>query len=129
MALELQGKLVQINPEQTGTGKNGTWVRQEMIIETAEQFPKKVCISCWGDKVEQIKNLKPGTDIKVAVNAESREYNGKWYTDLRAWKIDANGSSAGNSNSGNNYQQQQQQPAYNQAQPIPSQPANDDLPF
>ncbi len=123
MALELQGKLIQLNAEQTGTGKNGTWVKQEMIIETSEQYPKKICISCWGDKVEMIKNLTPGTDLKVAVNVESREFNGRWYTDLRAWRIDVTGASSSNSG-GNTYQQ----PAAPK-QEIPTQPVNDDLPF
>ncbi len=88
MALELSGKLVQILPEQTGTGKNGQWTKQDFIIETQEQYPRKVCISAWGDKTAVLKSLKPGSIISVSFNAESREFNGRWYTDLRAWKIE-----------------------------------------
>jgi len=94
MALEIKGKLVQIQPEQTGTGKNGTWVKQEFIIETEDQFPKKACFSLWGDKTRILKSLTSGTEINVAFNIESREYNGRWYTDLRAWKIEAAETSA-----------------------------------
>jgi hypothetical protein len=93
MALELTGKVLQLLPEQTGTGKNGAWVKQDFIVETQEQFPKKVCFSAWGDKVATIKGLGAGTTVKVQFNVESREFNGRWYTDLRPWKIDAIGAS------------------------------------
>ncbi|HSZ26538.1 MAG TPA: DUF3127 domain-containing protein [Cytophagaceae bacterium] len=88
MALEISGKLYKILPEQTGSGKNGNWVKQEFVIETQEQYPKKVCCSAWGDKVAILKNLSTGDQIKVSFNIESREYNERWYTDLRAWKIE-----------------------------------------
>lgn len=89
MALELSGKVVQVLSEQTGTGKNGQWSKQDFIIETEEQYPRKVCFSAWGEKVSMIKSLKAGTQVKVSFNVESREFNGKWYTDLRLWKIEA----------------------------------------
>ena len=88
MALEITGKLYKILAEQTGTGKNGNWVKQEFVIETAEQYPKKICCSAWGDKVEVLKNFQPGDQMKVSFNLESREYNERWYTDIRAWKIE-----------------------------------------
>jgi hypothetical protein len=70
MALELSGKIIQLLAEQTGTGKNGQWLRQDFIIET------------------QLKALKADAEVTVSFNVESREFNGKWYTDLRIWKID-----------------------------------------
>lgn len=92
MALEINGKVIQILPEQTGSGKNGAWVKQDFVIETSEQFPKKVCFSAWGDKAAQVKRLSIGSNVKVSFNAESREFNGKWYTDLRIWKLEGAGS-------------------------------------
>jgi hypothetical protein len=88
MAHEITGKVVQLLPEQTGTGKNGLWTRHDFVIETEEQFPKKVCFSGWGDKAALVKNLQPGSFVKVSFNIESREYNSRWYTDLRIWKIE-----------------------------------------
>lgn len=88
MALEISGKVLQILPEQTGTGKNGQWNRQDFVIETQEQYPRKVFFSAWGDKASVLKTLKPGVVVSVSFNAESREFNGKWYTDLRIWKIE-----------------------------------------
>jgi len=88
MALEVSGKVILILSEQTGTGKNGPWSKQDFVIETEEQYPRKVCFSAWGEKVSMIKELKTGTPVKVSFNVESREFNGKWYTDLRLWKIE-----------------------------------------
>jgi len=87
MSLDLSGKIVALLPEQTGEGKNGKWVKQDFVVETADQFPKKVCFSTWGDKVADLKKLKIGDEVTVSFNPESREYSSKWYTDLRAWKI------------------------------------------
>jgi hypothetical protein len=89
MALEITGRVIQLLPEQSGTGKNGTWVRRDFVIETTEQYPKKVCFSGWGDKAAIVNSLQTGQNVNVSFNPESREFNGKWYTDLRAWKIDA----------------------------------------
>ncbi len=88
MALEISGKVMLILPEQTGTGKNGQWSRQDFVIETEEQYPRKVCFSAWGEKTALIKGLQKDAAVKVSFNVESREFNGKWYTDLRIWKID-----------------------------------------
>jgi hypothetical protein len=88
MAHELTGKVLQVLPEQTGTGRNGQWSRQDFIVETQEQYPKKVCFSAWGDKVSQLKTFKTDDTVKVSFNIESREFNGRWYTDLRVWKIE-----------------------------------------
>jgi len=91
MAHELTGKMLLKLPEQTGTGRNGQWSRQDFIVESQEQFPRKICFSAWGDKVALLKSFKPDDIIKVFFNIESREYNGKWYTDLRVWKFETAG--------------------------------------
>jgi len=89
--MEIEGKIIQINPLQSGEGKNGTWKKQEFILETKSQFPKKVCITAWGDKIDQF-DLKENEEVVVSIDIESREYNGRWYTDVRAWKVDKAGS-------------------------------------
>jgi hypothetical protein len=101
MAHELTGKVLQVLPEQTGTGRNGPWSRQDFIVETQDQFSRKVCFSAWGEKVLQLKAFKTNDQVKVYFNIESRDYNGRWYTDLRIWKIEALGQAEvqGNSNS------------------------------
>jgi hypothetical protein len=92
--MEISGKIVALLPEQSGQGKNGTWKKQEYILETAGQYPKKVCFSVWGDKIDQF-NVKTGDAVEVSFDVESREYNQRWYTELRAWKVAKQGA-AGN---------------------------------
>ena len=121
MSLEISGKVFALLPEQSGQGKNGSWVKQEFIIETEEQFPKKACFSVWGDKVSELKTLKNGDKITVSFNVESREFNNKWYTDLRAWKISKTSGAPTNS-------VQEELPPLNEND-IPLEDAGDDLPF
>ena len=84
--MEITGKLLQLLPLQTGQGKNGTWKKQEFIIETGDTYPKKVCLAIWGDKID-ISKVTPGTTVTLQFDAESREYNGRWYTDLRVYGL------------------------------------------
>ena len=58
-----------------------------------DKFPRKVCFMSWNDKVP-LDKFKPGQVITVHFDAESREYNGKWYTDLKVWKME--GQTSGN---------------------------------
>ena len=85
--MDISGKIIQLLPAQEGQGKNGTWKKQEFILETGDTYPKKVCIAVWGDKID-IKGFKMGDTVDVSFDVESREYNGKWYTDVKAWKIE-----------------------------------------
>jgi hypothetical protein len=94
--MEIKGRLVQVLPAQTGAGKNGPWKKQDIIIETPGQYPKKVCVSVWGDKISE-SQLVVGSELNVFFDVESREYNGKWYTDVKAWKVDSAGAGGGSS--------------------------------
>lgn len=89
MALDLIGKVIKKLPVQSGTSARGDWSKQEFIIETQENFPRKICMNVWGsEKVEELSKFKDGENLKISVNIESREFNNRWYTDIRAWKID-----------------------------------------
>lgn len=85
--LEITGKIVQIDEPVKGQSAKGEWKKQQFILETDDQYPKKICFINWNDKVG-LSNIKPGTKVTVSFNAESREYNGRWYTDLKVWKMD-----------------------------------------
>ena len=87
MALELEGKLHKVLPEVTGEGKNGTWYKLDFVIETFGEYPKKVALTAWGDAREQVTPHATGTALKIKFSAESREYNERWYTELRAYSI------------------------------------------
>jgi hypothetical protein len=84
--MDISGKIIQFLPVQSGQGKNGTWKKQEFILETGDNYPKKVCIAVWGDKID-MGGFKPGDLVDVSFDVESREYNGRWYTDVKAWKL------------------------------------------
>ncbi|MEI7694152.1 MAG: DUF3127 domain-containing protein [Chlorobium sp.] len=92
--MQITAKLVSILPEQGGNGKNGPWKKQDIIVETEGQYPKKVCISLWGEKHDR-NLLKIGAKLNISFDIESREFNGKWYTDVKAWKIDGGNEGAG----------------------------------
>jgi hypothetical protein len=95
MALEITGKIIQIMDETSGTSKAGNaWTKQEFVIETFDKFPKKVAISVMGDKVAELKKFKSGDQIKASLNIDSREYQGKWFTNINAWKIESDGQQA-----------------------------------
>ncbi len=89
--MQLTARLVQLLPLQTGVGKNGEWKKQEIVVETDGQYPKKVCISVWGDKINN-SQLQIGNMLTVDFDIESREYNSRWYTDVKAWKIEIAGA-------------------------------------
>lgn len=91
MSMELKGKVIQLLQQQSGMGKKGPWKKQEFIVETQSQYPKKVCLSIWGDKIDQF-GVSVGDQVNVSVDLESREYNGRWYTEARAWKVEKTGS-------------------------------------
>jgi len=91
MSLELKGKIVHVLPVVEGAGRNGnTWKKQEYVIEIPGQYPKKVCFSAWGEKVDSFA-IRPEEELTVSFDVESREYNGRWYTEVRAWKVAAAG--------------------------------------
>ncbi len=84
--MELSGKVIQLLPKKSGDSANGPWRKQEYILETRGQYPKKVCFMAWSDKIDEFA-IKEGEDLVVSVDLESREYNERWYTDVKAWKV------------------------------------------
>ena len=85
--MEISGKIIAVLPIATGQGKNGTWRSQDYVLETADQYPKKVCFNLFNDKIDQFP-LAIDDQVNVSFDVESREYNGRWYTTVRAWKIE-----------------------------------------
>lgn len=86
--MEIVGKVVQLGTLTEGNSPRGPWKKQELIIETLEQFPKKICLMCWGDRVNEANSFFVGQTIKAQIRIESREFNGKWYTDVTAFRLD-----------------------------------------
>ena len=86
--MEPIGKIIQILPLQEGVSKAGNpWKKQEYILETlGTQYPRKVCFNLFGDNVDKFP-MQVGQDVTVSIDIESREFNGRWDTDVRAWNV------------------------------------------
>ena len=88
--MEVTGKLIQKLPVQSGVSSSGNnWSKAEFVIETVEQYPKKICANLWGDRARALDQFQEGSLITVSFDLESREFNGRWYTDVKAWKVEA----------------------------------------
>ena len=86
--MELTGKIIQILPEKSGASARGGWRKQEYVIEIPGDYPKKVCFMVWGDRIDQF-GIREGQELTVSIDLESREYNGRWYTDVKAWRVES----------------------------------------
>lgn len=74
-------------PLVTGQGARGEWKKQEVVFELPGEFARKVCVGFWNDKADDAGSLRIGDRIAVSVNIESRERNGRWFTEIRGWKM------------------------------------------
>ena len=87
MSLDITGSVIDILPEQSGTGRNGDWRKQEFILEIPGKYPKQVCVVQWGDNIDKF-GIAKGETVTIHIDIQSREYSGRWYTDVKAWKVE-----------------------------------------
>lgn len=145
--MEITGKLIQLLPEVSGESARGPWVRGGFVIETDGEYPRKVAFTAFGEeRVAMAKNIPMGSPVQVTFTPESREFNEKWYTDLRASRIQpfvpgqmpaaqANGYSWAGAPAQAAVQQPSaaapaaQQPGFAAAPPQMTSSPDDDLPF
>ena len=135
--MEIIGKVVRLGNLTEGQSARGPWRKQELIIETEEQYPRTVCLICWTNQIEEIQKFAPGQTIKAQIEISSREFNGKWYTDVRVWRFDPVGGTTV-APAAAPVQPAQQQPMMHQTPPAatpaqdfypPATDSVDDLPF
>lgn len=123
MSIQVKGTVIQILKPESGVSKVGKeWKKQEFVIETNEQFPKKVCFTLFGDKSFLLDGITEGSEVEVFFSVESRDFNGRWFHNINAWKIEP----ASSAPSARNY------PPEFLSDNIPPEPADDsgnDLPF
>lgn len=84
--MQISGTILQVLANQSGLSINGAWSKQNIIVETTDDYPKKVCISIWNGKVDVTK-LEIGKKYLFHCNIESKEFKEKWYTEISLWKI------------------------------------------
>ena len=86
--MEVKGKIIAVLPEISGTSKAGNpWKKKEYVLETLENYPKKVHFDFFGERADQYP-LSVGDVITLSFDIESREYQGRWYTSIRGWKAE-----------------------------------------
>lgn len=82
--MEIKGRCIQVMPVESGMGKKGQWNKIVFVVETNGQYSKKIAMTLWDiNKAPAV-----GDELTCGVDPESREYNGKWFTDIRCWKIE-----------------------------------------
>ncbi len=84
--MDFEGKVLQISAPTSGTSARGPWQRQEVLFEQPQEFSRKIVITFF-NKPEEVARLKVGETYTVSINIDAREYNGRWYNDIRAWRI------------------------------------------
>ena len=133
--MEIIGKVVRLGNLTEGTSARGPWRKQDLIIETEEQYPRTVCLTCWTNQIDEIQKFAPGQTIKAQIEISSREFNGKWYTDVRVWRFDPVGAAVAPAAAP---AQPAPQPMMHQTPPAaalaqdfypPAEDSTDDLPF
>jgi hypothetical protein len=88
--MEIEGKIIYVLPEQGGvSARTGNeWKSQDYVVETHDQYPKKCCFRVFGaDKIAQFA-IKTGDEVRVSLDIDSHEYQGRWFNDIRAWRVD-----------------------------------------
>ncbi len=88
--MEITGKIIQVLPEQGGVSRTSgeEWKMQAYVLETQEQYPRKVHFEIFGDDRIKANPCRVDDIVTVSFDLESREFNGRWYTSVRAWKVE-----------------------------------------
>lgn len=95
--MDITGKIIAVLEPRSGVAKasGNPWKIQEYVLETiGEQYPKKMMFSIFGeDKIQQAA-INIGDEVVVSFDINAREFNGRWYNDIRAWRVshDVNGA-------------------------------------
>ena len=85
--MELQGKIIVVLPERSGISQRGNqWRSISYVLETQEQYPKKLAFDVTNDKIDQL-NIQLGEILTVQFDINAREYNGRWFNSVNAWNV------------------------------------------
>lgn len=89
MELKINGKVKLIMEQQSW---DSGFTKREFVITTNEQYPQDVKLECIKDKTSLLDSLAEGDDVDVSFNVRGNEYNGKYYVNLQAWKLQKSGN-------------------------------------
>ncbi len=88
--MEIEGKIIAVLPKQEGTSaRTGNhWASQEYVLETHDQFPRKCCFRIFGEERINAMNVQAGEELRVSFDIDAREYNGRYFNTINAWRVD-----------------------------------------
>ena len=95
--MDFTGRIIAVLPERKGEGKNGPWMSQEYVMEhdtSNAQYPRRLCFNVWGEQKIRDFNIQEGQFYTVSVDIDCREWQGRWFNDIRAWRVAPAGSQA-----------------------------------
>ena len=85
--MDIQGKIIVVLPERSGVSQRGNqWRSISYVLETQEQYPKKLAFDVTNDKIDQL-NIQLGEILTVQFDINAREYNGRWFNSVNAWNV------------------------------------------
>lgn len=85
---QVTGKLIGIMPVISGEKDGREWSKGGFVVVTSDDNPKTVALQLFGEtKLNWLTPLQIGQTIVADYYPESREYGGKWYTDLQCTRI------------------------------------------
>lgn len=88
--MEIAGKIIAVLEARGGVSKStgNPWKTQDYVLETHEQYPRRMCFNVFGeDKISQM-NIQVGDEVNVFFDIDAHEYQGRWFNNIRAWKVD-----------------------------------------
>ena len=87
--MEITGKIIAALEPRGGVSQRtgNSWKTQEFVIETHEQYPRKCVFNVFGEDRLREFNIQVGEVVTVSFDVDAREYNGRWYNDIRAWRV------------------------------------------
>lgn len=131
--MEITGKIIHVLPERSGTSARGEWKAQSFVIETRDQYPRKMVFDVFGAERLQRFNIKSGDEVTVFFDIDAHEYQGRWFNNIRAFdvqRLDAAAAQAAGQAAAAAPQTTQAAPApFAPAQPDAAGESTDDLPF
>lgn len=88
--MEIKGRILAVLEEKSGTSQRtgNNWRCGQYVLETLEQYPKKILFEVFGEEKIHSMNIHIGEELTVFFDVDAREYNGKWYNQIRAWKVE-----------------------------------------
>lgn len=87
--MEVTGKIIVILPANSGVSQRSgnPWMSQTFVLETIEQYPKKIPFEVFGeDRIKQF-NLQMDETVTIHFDVDGREYNGKWYPSVKCYNV------------------------------------------